>query len=140
MNCFAVIRIDQPDGEYVEGAECIYVAVTEKDAEDYLQKMKNDRDTAWKNRLDYIEKFVDDISLPETDYHGWLEYLKQYYPFGACYVMPKDFNKEFKGYLRTHPTPVAKLDGYNPPDLPCWSPLFVVEINSLACSLPHLLT
>lgn len=127
MKCFAVIQIEQPDGEYVEGAECIYAATTKQEAEAHHQKMKNDRDVAWKNRLDYIEKFVDDINLPETDYHGWLEYLKQYYPFGACYVMPKDFKKEFKGYLRTH-TPIT-LEGYNPPDMPCWSPLFVVEIN-----------
>jgi hypothetical protein len=127
---FAVIRVDQPDGEYVEGVECIYVSPTEQEADDYLQKMKNDRNTVWENRMDYIEKFVDDINLPAAPgYQDWIEYTKQYHPFGCCYVMPKDFKKELKGYLRTHYS--AKIEGYSPPDLQDhqWEPLFVVEVK-----------
>jgi hypothetical protein len=129
MKCFAVIRVDQ-DYDYVEGAECIAAFPTEQEANDLVQKMKDERDASWKQKMEYVEEFVDNINPPETDYQGWVEYLKQY-PFGGRYVMPQNFKNHLKGYLRTHHY-LVELDGYDPPSIILeWNNLFVVEIKGI---------
>ena len=121
---FIIVQVYQ-DYDYVEGVGYIKSFPTEEEANTFIQEKREEQDAACKARRDYIEKWVDLIECPETDYHGWKEYLKQYHPFGARYVFPKDFKKELKGYLRTHP---AKLEGYDPPQANFnWDNLFVVE-------------
>lgn len=124
---FIVVQVDQ-DYDYVEGVRHIASFPTEDAADAFKQEKEEEQNAKWRARLDYIEQWVDAIELPETDYHGWVEYLKQYHPFGARYVFPKDFKKNLKGYLKTHHS--AIIDGYNPPlaDFK-WSGLHIVEIK-----------
>lgn len=126
MKCFAVIRVDQ-DYDYVEGAECIGSFPTEQEANDLINKMKSDTVTSWTNRVRYIDAFVESLSIPDTDYHGWLEFLKKFHPFGERYVFPKDFKGELKRYLASRH---AKLEGYDPPKaISGTTNLFAVEID-----------
>jgi len=110
---FAVIKvtIDRYDG-MLEGAECLDTFATEQEATDLIQKIKEKQSNVWRERINYIENFVDKIELPKTEYQGWLEFLKQFHPFGIRYVFPKDFKREYKNYLRNYN---PKLEGYNPP-------------------------
>jgi len=124
---FIVVQVDQ-DYDYVEGVRYIASFPTEDAADAFIQEKNEEQNAKWRARLDYIEQWVDAIEVPETDYHGWVEYLKQYHPFGAMYVFPKDFKKELKGFLRTHHS--ATIEGYNPPPADHrWNGLHVVEIN-----------
>lgn len=124
---FAVVRVDQYY-DYVEGVECIDVFQTEQEANNLIQEMKDKRDTSWKDYDKYIETFVDNIDPPKTDYQGWEEYIKQFFGNDCRYVLPKDFKKELKRYLRDYS---PKLEGYNPPSIILgWTNLFVVEIKS----------
>jgi hypothetical protein len=127
---FAIIEVDQCYEE-INSLECIKTFSTEPEANDFVKQMCDDRNAAWKKRMDYIEEFVDAIDLPDADdvdYEGWKEYLKQYSPFGERYVFLKDFKKELKGYLRTHYN--NTIEGYDPPPSVAWDRnLFVVEIG-----------
>lgn len=124
---FIVVKVFS-DYDYTEYVDYIGKFSTEEEANYFIQSKKDEQNSDWKIRRDYIDKWVDTLELPETDYNGWKEYLTQYYPFGARYVMPKDFKKELKYYLNTnHP---ANFKNYNPPPADLrWSNLFVVEIK-----------
>ncbi len=124
---FAVLRIDQwYDG--VEGIECIDAFPTEEEANQLKQSMEKERDESYRKKIEYIENFVDNIVLPETDYQGWLEFLPKYFGKGCMYVFPKDFKRELKPYLNNYE---PKLEGFNPPQkISGWDHLWVVEIKS----------
>ena len=124
---FIVVKVDQ-DYDYVEGVNYIDSFLTEDEANAFVQEKSQEQTSAWRKRMDYIEEWVDAIEPPVTDYNGWKEYLVQYHPFGGRYVMPKDFKKELKGYLRTHHS--AKLEGYDPPLADFrWNGLHVVDAS-----------
>ena len=113
--------------DYVEGVECAETFDTKEEAESKLKQIKDSISDAQKKRSEYIDEWVDEIELPETDYQGWVEYLKQFHPFGAMYVFPKDFKRGLKSYLRTYTN--AKLEGYDPPPCVLSRDLYVVEIK-----------
>ena len=124
---FAVVLADR-DYDYIRGIECVETFYTESEAEGFVKDLIYQRDSSCKERVDYIDSFVEAIELPETDYHGWLEFLKQFHPFGDTYVFPKDFKEIFKRYLFDHS---YTAEGYNPPK---WlfcnaNDYFVVEIK-----------
>lgn len=125
---FIVVRVDQ-NYDYVEGVNYIDSFPTEDAANAFVQEKNDEQNSAWRARLDYIEQWVDEIEPPEnTDYNGWKSYLEQYHTFGGRYVMPKDFKKELKEYLRTHHS--VKLEGYDPPSADFrWNGLHIVEIK-----------
>jgi len=108
---FIVVQVHQ-NYDMVEGVDYIKSFSTEEEATAYIQKEKEKEEAAWKSRLEYIEQWVDAIECPETDYNGWKEYLKRYHPFGVMYVLPQNFKKNLKEYLRTHS---AEIEGYDPP-------------------------
>ena len=126
---FIVVQVDQ-SYDYVEGVNYVQSFPTEDEAIAFVQEKEKEQSAAWRARLDYIENWVDALELPETDYNGWVEYLKQYHPFGVRYVLPQDFKKNLKGYLKTHHS--AKIDGYYPPPANFkWNGLHIVEISDI---------
>lgn len=124
---YAVVRVDN-DYDYVEGAECVAVYRFRDEADSHVRVARTESDSSWMNYCQYNKDYADSIKLPETDYQGWLEFLKQFNPFGIRYVFPKDFHKELASYLNSHGSAV-KWDGYKPPK---WYPrlnLFVIEVR-----------
>ena len=98
---FSVLRVEcWCDGP--EDVECIKSFSTEDEANGYRRAIEDRRDSDWRTRCEYIDQWVEAMELPKTDYNGWLEYLKQYHPFGASYVFPKDFKLALKNYLRNY--------------------------------------
>lgn len=125
---YAVIRIVQWY-EDIHSVECINSFPTSQEAEDFVQKTKNELNALWKNRIEYIEKYVDDIVIPATDGQGWKEYLKKFHPFGELYVVPSNFKKELKSYLIRYHN--AVLENYDPPKaLVNMDQLYIVEIKN----------
>lgn len=126
MSCFAVIDVDQ-SYDYVEGLRCLATFLTEQEANDHFQMLTDQANAANLAKMQYIEKFVDAIELPEgVDYLGWLEFLKQYHPFGQSYTYPKNFKNELKSYLMHY---TFEFKGYDPPSIyRHWTNIFVIEI------------
>jgi hypothetical protein len=126
MGCFALIKVHQ-DYDYVEGAECISSFSSEKDAQDFLSKLKAEQDLSWKNRHDYIREFVEQLKVPQMNYEEWKSFLEK---LGiGRYIFPVDFKPELIRCLLTsnhkYPDP-----SYNPPvGLRGADNIFVVEIT-----------
>ena len=127
---FIVVQVDQ-DYDYVQGVDYIDSFATEDEAKNYIKtKQELAKETGLK-RINYIDEYVNKIEVPDTDYHGWVEFLKEF-PFWS-YVYPKDFKKQLKCYLYQNHT--VKLEEYDPPEKE-WSEahaasvnLFIVEIK-----------
>jgi len=114
---YIIVQVDQDYGQVV-GVRYIESFEDKESANAFILGKNEQRIAEWKNRLEYIEQWVDAIELPETDYHGWIKYLEQYHPFGVMYVTPDDFKENLMSYLTTHS---VKLNEYEPPpvDLEC---------------------
>ena|ERR1019366_344456 len=127
MTIFAVIRVRQCC-EDVEGCDCVMTYPTEQEAQDYVQKEKDEWATTWNKKREYVEAFVENIKLPDTDYKGWLEFLETYKDYLGRYTFPKDFKKELTSSLIRRE---AKLEGFSPPAVTgSFNNLFVVEIRT----------
>lgn len=125
MGCFALIKVHQ-DYDYVEGAECISSFSSEKDAQDFLSKLKAEQQLSSKNRDDYIRKFVERLEVPQMNYEEWKVLLER---LGLWrYIMPVDFKPELTWHLLTsnykYPDP-----SYDPPVALSADNIFVVEIT-----------
>lgn len=126
MGCFALIKVHQ-DYDYVEGAECISSFSSEKEAQDFLSKLKSDQDLSWKNRRDYISNFVDQLTVPEMNYQEWNDFLQKLNLWR--YILPKDFKEELKRHLLTSSYKYPDAS-YDPPvALRGADNIFVVEIT-----------
>ena len=90
---FIVVRVDQ-NYDYVEGVRYIRSFPTEEEANAFIQEKNEEHKSAWRSKMDYIDAWVDALELPQTDRHGWLEYLKQYQIRDSS---PQDFKKNLKG-------------------------------------------
>lgn len=122
---YAVIRVDQYYDD-VEGAECLASFPTREEAEKHVQEIKDERDRLYRENQAYIDRFVEAIEVPKTDYAGWVAFLKQFSFFGDRYILPQDFKYTMKSYLREQVPPLA---GFNPPPVKHgFNNLFVVVV------------
>jgi hypothetical protein len=125
---FAVVKIMQ-EYEYVEDVKCIFSSLSQQECIDYINKLREERLFAVKDRQDYCSKFVDDLEVPELDSNAWIEYLKTFFGDSKylCYISRQDFKSKLKGILFTT---TKKIKDFNPPPKPSDISfnLFVVEI------------
>ena len=127
---FIVVQVDQ-DYDYVQGVDYIDSFATEDEAKNYIKIKQELANETGLKRIKYIDDYVDKIEIPETDYNGWVEFLKKF-PFWS-YVLPQNFKQQLKSYLYQHT--LVKLEGYDPPEKE-WSEahaaslnLFIIEIK-----------
>lgn len=129
MNNFIVVEANQ-SYEHIE--EIVYVENfdTKEQAQIYIENINIEQAASFQIRKKYIEDWVDAIEIPETDYHGWIDFYSQYI-FRNTYVFPKDFKNELKnclingyGYVKGN-----KFENYNPPKKCRFSNLFIVSIK-----------
>ena len=126
---FIVVKVDQ-NYDYVEDVRYIASFPTEHAAQAFVKEKKEEQDEKWRARRDYIEQWVNTITLPETDAQGWKEFLQPFHPFGERGMFRQFFHQELKNYLRTYHS--VKLEGYNPPIADWrWDGLHVVHIHDL---------
>lgn len=108
---FTVIKIIQYY-EDIDEVKCVEVCQTEDEANDLAIKFKDEIDEAWRKRIEYVNSFVDNIQIPELDYHGWLKWIETW-PGVPCTIRPEGF----KSHLRSSLIRDYTLDNkdYNPP-------------------------
>lgn len=125
--CFSVVYVDQSYDD-VFGVECIASFDTEQEANDFKSRLAEEYGISCKKRQEYIENFVENIVIPETDYKGWLGFLPQFFGAGHRHISPKEFKGSLRSYLYQHR---PKIEGYDPPEIVGYRfySLFVVEIK-----------
>ncbi len=127
---FFVVSVDQ-NYDYVEGLEFISHHPTDDEAMAAKKKLEDDWYQLLHKRNEYIKSFVEAIELPDTDYQGWIEFLKKFDTFGHRYTMPKDFKKDFLSHLtNTHNGYSTTYGGYSPPPCPSRPNLYIMEVKT----------
>ncbi len=134
FDMFAVIEIEQPNYDEIIGVKCVHTSDTKKEAEEFIQKIRDNFRATIQQRLDYIDSFVDGLVVPEENYEEWVKQFKNFNQSGPK-VQQKNFKKKFKEYLKTR-----HIDGivpeYNPPRIINGFDIYVVEIpKEKSCSL-----
>ena len=119
------------DYDYVESVSYVASFPTYVAADIFIQEKKAEQNRDRLARFEYIEKWVDAIEIPETDYEGWMKFLDQWDNFMRN-KNPQNFKKELKAFLRTsnHRFNNHYFNQYDPPsaDFRC-NNLFIVEIT-----------
>lgn len=99
MTIYAVIDVDQ-DYDYVVGAACLASFSTEPEANGLIKRMRDESAAAWKFRLEYIDKFVEAVEVPEPKTHQeWQDWVMKY-PVYANHTHPKNFKEHLRDSLR----------------------------------------
>lgn len=140
MNKFAVIHVIL-DYDYVEDVEWIATFDSEQEANEHIESLRTRRNTAWANRVEYIEKWVEQIDVPTDDTADYGSFVQSWvdnnpnYHFVHNYICRSRFKDELMRYLKRYYG--AQFPGYNPPtkDTVLPTDLHVVEIKQGAVNL-----
>jgi hypothetical protein len=133
---FALIKVDR-DYDCIDNVECLGSFPTEQEALDLKKKIQDKCLLSFSEWQRYIDKYVDDIEVPKTDYEGWIQFLNKF-GFARRHISPVDFKSSFKSYLKNYCAAV-KLQDFNPPKrILGYEDLFVVEIKPESIDLNEL--
>ncbi|RDJ35583.1 MAG: hypothetical protein DWQ19_12260 [Crenarchaeota archaeon] len=140
---YAVIKVNQPDGEYVEGLECIGVYPTEPEAQALIETLKKEASDSYAAKKQYVQDFVDKLPEPPVTIKEWEEYLAQFkwrdsmgnlHQLYLLTTSPMHFKRDLAWTLMTYN---LEWEGFDPPKVIRHPILYAVEINLESCQKKH---
>jgi hypothetical protein len=132
---FIVVKVDQCY-DYVEGVEYKEKFNTAEEAQNHINKLKEEDVNSYLRRKEYVENFVNDIKMPDFEaypvnerYKACRDFLKDVYSseWVSTFITTKNFRDALNSHLINHDT---KYNNFNPPVITRNAEnLFIIEVK-----------
>lgn len=100
MAIFAVVNVNL-NYDYIEGIECLASFDTEEEAKLKIKQIIEERNSLIKKRIEYIDKFINDIKVPvDANYSEWIKFINNYKPFECKSKIENEFKLQLRMFLR----------------------------------------